>query len=128
MEQQLENLGWRKSKASGSGGGQCVEVATVPGMTLVRDSKSPERGHLTVTPETFGALLGRVKRGELDLGEQGARSCQRPALPCHRSSLRSKEMPLAPCARRTRRTSSTLMTACTTRRVRSAARASRPWR
>jgi len=67
MEQQLDNLAWRKAKASGSGGGQCVEVATVPGMALVRDSKSPERGHLAVAPETFRSLLRAIKRGELDL-------------------------------------------------------------
>lgn len=44
-----------------------MEVAIAAGETLVRDSKSPERGHLAITPETFRALLHAVKRGELDL-------------------------------------------------------------
>lgn len=33
---------WRKSTKSGGNGGECVEVAGVPGRVLVRDSK--ERG------------------------------------------------------------------------------------
>jgi hypothetical protein len=33
----------------------------------IRDSKSPERGHLAVTPALLGAFLGAIKRGELDL-------------------------------------------------------------
>ena len=71
MEQQLDNLSWRKSKASGSGGGQCVEVGiTANGRAVgIRDSKSPERGHLAVTPETFRALLVSIKASQLDLGE-----------------------------------------------------------
>jgi len=49
--------------------GGCVEVGTTTGGSVagIRDSKSPERGHLAVTPEILGALLGAVKRGDLDL-------------------------------------------------------------
>jgi hypothetical protein len=65
-QQQLDNLVWRKAKASGSGGGQCVEVASAQTATFVRDSKSPQRGHLTVTHEAFAVFVARVKRGELD--------------------------------------------------------------
>ncbi|MGC0400548.1 hypothetical protein RKD27_003192 [Streptomyces sp. SAI-126] len=32
-------LKWRKSSYSGTGGGDCVEVATTPGTVHVRDSK-----------------------------------------------------------------------------------------
>jgi hypothetical protein len=60
---------WRKSKASGSGGGQCVEIGATAAGTVasIRDSKAPERGHLAVMPNTFRAFLERIKSGELDL-------------------------------------------------------------
>jgi hypothetical protein len=62
-------MNWRKSSFSGNSGGNCVEVGTTPvGRAAgIRDSKSPERGHLAVTPEALGALLGAVKAGRLDL-------------------------------------------------------------
>jgi uncharacterized protein DUF397 len=65
---QTEDLTWRKARASGNGG-QCVEVGTTTtGCAAgIRDSKRPERRHLSVTPETLRALLRAVKRGELDL-------------------------------------------------------------
>lgn len=62
-------LTWRKTGKSGNGG-ECVEVAFNSGgrsTGMVRDSKSPERGHLTMSTETFAAFLANVKRGELDL-------------------------------------------------------------
>jgi len=62
------DLSWRKATRSAAQGG-CVEVGTTAAGRAagIRDSKSPEGGHLAVTPETFRALLGAVKRGELDL-------------------------------------------------------------
>ncbi|MGH3928252.1 MAG: DUF397 domain-containing protein, partial [Pseudonocardiaceae bacterium] len=36
----LSRAAWRKSTRSG-GNGACVEVATLPGATAVRDSKQP---------------------------------------------------------------------------------------
>lgn len=59
-------LTWRKSSFSDNGG-NCVEVAATPGHAHVRDSKSPERGHLAVTAGTLGALLADVKAGRLEL-------------------------------------------------------------
>jgi hypothetical protein len=59
-----KDLIWRKASKS-SNGGQCVEVAAATTFTGIRDSKSPERGHLAVRPEVFGALLASVKAGEL---------------------------------------------------------------
>jgi hypothetical protein len=58
---------WRKATASGANG-DCIEVGTTPtGQCAgIRDSKSPERGHLAVTPGMLGALLASVKRGELE--------------------------------------------------------------
>ena len=63
------DLTWRKASKSSNGGAECVEVGTTAAghAAGIRDSKSPERGHLAVTPTTLGALLARVKRGELDL-------------------------------------------------------------
>jgi hypothetical protein len=63
------DLSWRKATRSAAQGG-CVEVGTTAAGRAagIRDSKSPERGHLAVTPTTFGALLGAVKRGDLNLG------------------------------------------------------------
>jgi hypothetical protein len=62
-----EQLSWRKSTFSGSQA-NCVEVGTtVAGRAAgIRDSKSPDRGHLAVTRETFAAFLADVKRGAYD--------------------------------------------------------------
>lgn len=60
---------WRKSSYSGSSSGQmdCVELARLPAAIGVRDSKAPEVGHLSLTVESFTALVARVKQDELDL-------------------------------------------------------------
>ena len=64
-----DTLRWIKASKSGGSGGNCVEVGTTPAGEAagIRDSKSPERGHLPVTPGKFAALLESVKAGELDL-------------------------------------------------------------
>jgi len=65
----MEDTGmtWRKASKSENGGANCVEVGTTDTghVAGIRDSKSPERGHLAVTPEVFRALVARIKRGEL---------------------------------------------------------------
>jgi hypothetical protein len=63
-----DGLTWRKAQASAANG-NCVEVGTTTagGAAGIRDSKSPERGHLAVTPGMLGSLLASVKRGELDI-------------------------------------------------------------
>jgi hypothetical protein len=50
-----DTVTWRKARASGANGGQCVEIGTTTDslVVLIRDTKSRERGHLTVTRETF---------------------------------------------------------------------------
>jgi hypothetical protein len=60
-------LTWQKATKS-SNGGECVEIGTTADghAAGVRDSKSPERGHLAVTTETFGAFLRDVKHGRFD--------------------------------------------------------------
>jgi hypothetical protein len=60
---------WRKASRSSNGGGNCVEVGVnTDGRACgIRDSKSPERGHLMIAPMVLGALVATIKRGELDL-------------------------------------------------------------
>jgi len=63
------SLKWVKARASGSSGGSCVEVGT-DGRTPavhVRDTKSRERGMLTVTASTWRAFTDDIKSGRLDL-------------------------------------------------------------
>jgi len=67
---EAKDVTWRKAARSGSNGGGCVAVAfSSDGLMagMVQDSRSPERGHLAVTPGVFRALLESIKRGELDL-------------------------------------------------------------
>jgi hypothetical protein len=63
---QNEALRWRKSSYStGDGdGGECVEVAR-PHVASVglRDSKSPEAGHLRVPAASFDTLMATIKAG-----------------------------------------------------------------
>lgn len=58
---------WRKSSHSGGSSGQCVEVADVPELVGIRDSKNPNAGHLAVPRSAFASLVSRVKSGALDL-------------------------------------------------------------
>ncbi|MGW0993420.1 DUF397 domain-containing protein [Streptomyces sp. NPDC002520] len=54
---------WRKSSYSGEGdGNNCVEIATTPTRTAVRDSKAPARATLTFPAPAFTAFLEAVKR------------------------------------------------------------------
>lgn len=53
---------WRKSSYSGGAEGtNCVEVAALPTHIGIRDSKSHERGTLTVPHGAFTALLEDLK-------------------------------------------------------------------
>ncbi|MEU5464468.1 DUF397 domain-containing protein [Streptomyces althioticus] len=54
---------WKKSSYSGGGeGNACVEVASLPAWTAIRDSKSPARGTLTVPAPAFAAFVDALKR------------------------------------------------------------------
>lgn len=52
----LNGAAWRKSSYSG-GGGDCVEVADLPHLIAIRDSKRPEGAALTVSPAAFTAFV-----------------------------------------------------------------------
>jgi hypothetical protein len=66
MSHDLSNAAWRKSTRS-TQSGECVEVATVPGVVAVRDSKNPAGGVLAFDRSDFADLVGRVRSGALDL-------------------------------------------------------------
>ncbi|MGW1211451.1 DUF397 domain-containing protein [Streptomyces sp. NPDC002499] len=52
----------RKSTYSGGGDGNtCVEIATLPTRTAVRDSKFPSRATLSFPTASFSALLDHLK-------------------------------------------------------------------
>ncbi|MGJ5762969.1 DUF397 domain-containing protein [Streptomyces galbus] len=53
---------WRKSSYSGPGDGDaCVEIATTPTRTAVRDSKDPTRAVLTFPAPAFTAFLRTLR-------------------------------------------------------------------
>ncbi|WP_242886756.1 DUF397 domain-containing protein [Actinomadura litoris] len=52
---------WRKSTHSGGDEGNCVEVADLSDQIAIRDSKSPETPHLTLTRQAFTTLLTRLR-------------------------------------------------------------------
>jgi hypothetical protein len=66
-ELNLHHATWRKARASGANGEQCVEVATnLPGLVAVRDSKNPTGPVLCFTPEEWAAFLRAAKNGDVE--------------------------------------------------------------
>jgi hypothetical protein len=57
---------WRKSSWSGNNGGQCVEVAVLPGLVGLRDSKDKSGPVLAVAPAEFAAFVNGVVAGDFD--------------------------------------------------------------
>ncbi|WP_141583716.1 DUF397 domain-containing protein [Actinomadura sp. WMMA1423] len=59
---------WRKSSRSGGvNDNACVELARLADRVGVRDSKDPAGPRLDLSPQDFGGLVARIRRGELDL-------------------------------------------------------------
>ncbi|TDP65360.1 DUF397 domain-containing protein [Actinokineospora alba] len=56
----LDHARWRTSTRSG--GGECVEVAFVPGEAAVRDSKNPCGGTLLLPESAWRSLLSSPGR------------------------------------------------------------------
>lgn len=56
----LPGVIWRKSSRSGQGG-DCVELAGLPGVVAVRDSKDPSGPALAFPREAWRAFAGRVR-------------------------------------------------------------------
>lgn len=59
-----DTLTFRKSSYSGQDV-NCVEAAPLPRGAAVRDSKQPERGHLSFPADEWAAFLAAARRGEL---------------------------------------------------------------
>lgn len=65
----LSDATWHKSSYSGGNGGNCVEVAVLPGnRRAVRDSKDPEGPKLVFASATWRFFTAAVKGGDFDLG------------------------------------------------------------
>ncbi|HXT44355.1 MAG TPA: DUF397 domain-containing protein [Pseudonocardiaceae bacterium] len=64
---ELARVRWIKSSYSGTGGGNCVEVASMPGgHRAVRDSKNPAAAALIFTAGVWTAFAAAVRDGEFD--------------------------------------------------------------
>jgi Domain of unknown function (DUF397) len=61
----LVNAIWRKSTRSG-GQGECVELASIQNALVIRDSKNPHSGVLTLNAIERQTFTTRIKRGLLD--------------------------------------------------------------
>ncbi|WP_030614726.1 DUF397 domain-containing protein [Streptomyces sclerotialus] len=57
----LAEARWRKSSYSGDDGGDCVEIAELPALVAIRDSKDPDRPAVTVSPGAFADFLAYVR-------------------------------------------------------------------
>jgi hypothetical protein len=51
---------WFKSSYSGGNATECVEAAVIPFGVLIRDSKRPERQHLTVSAPSWAEFLASL--------------------------------------------------------------------
>jgi hypothetical protein len=67
MESIEGRLRWRKSSFSGNGGGNCVETAPDTATVHIRDTKSRERGMLTVDAAAWRAFMDDVRAGRANL-------------------------------------------------------------
>lgn len=56
---------WRKSSRSNTQGGDCVELAALPGSIGIRDSKNPAGPILNVDRAQLGRLVHRIKHDEI---------------------------------------------------------------
>lgn len=64
---ELAHARWIKSSYSGSGGGNCVEVASLTGgHCVVRDSKDPAGSVLIFTPAEWSTFTAGVRSGDFD--------------------------------------------------------------
>jgi len=59
----MEDMNWRKSSYSGNSGGNCTEVAAVPGAVLVRDSRDPHGPVLAFGHAAWKAFAAAVRVG-----------------------------------------------------------------
>ncbi len=60
----LSNATWHKSSYSNGQGGDCLEVAGIPGAVPVRDSKRRNGPAIMIPPAAWTAFIEDVKRAE----------------------------------------------------------------
>lgn len=58
---EVSKIVWRKSTRSTSTGGECIELAALPGGVGIRDSKDPDGPKLLVGRDEFAALVASLK-------------------------------------------------------------------
>jgi hypothetical protein len=58
----LSNARWRKATRSTNNGGQCVEIAGLPGIIAVRDSKNPGGPALVFGRAAFRTFASQLKQ------------------------------------------------------------------
>jgi hypothetical protein len=63
----LSRVTWRKSRRSSGNGGECIEVAHLPGAVGVRDSKNPTGPALVFTAQRWSAFHTALKNGRFDV-------------------------------------------------------------
>jgi len=62
---ELPGVTWRKSRRSGPQGGNCVEVAQLPGgLVAIRDSRHPAGPALVFTPAEWAIFVGGARDGD----------------------------------------------------------------
>lgn len=57
----MDGLNWRKASYSGSGGGNCVEVASSALVVLVRDTTSRDGGTLAFTTAAWAQFTASLR-------------------------------------------------------------------
>lgn len=62
-----EVMKWRKSRHSGNGGANCVELADAGGAVALRDSKNPDDPHHKFSIAAMTELFDEIRRGRYDL-------------------------------------------------------------
>jgi hypothetical protein len=57
----VDGLNWRKASYSGSGGGNCVDVASSESVVLVRDTTNRDGGTLAFSVEAWGRFTASLQ-------------------------------------------------------------------
>ncbi|TYB42913.1 DUF397 domain-containing protein [Actinomadura chibensis] len=57
----VDDFVWRKSSRSASNGGECVELARLPQVIAIRDSKNPDGPKILLGRDQFAALVTTLK-------------------------------------------------------------------
>ena len=66
MNDNPQDLTWRKSSFTGGNGGTCVEIAATDNGVLVRNSNQPDAGTIAFTRSELAAWINGCKAGEFD--------------------------------------------------------------